>query len=382
MKKLLFVIVCVTCFFAIGIDVQEYPEVVEDEDNFSIVIPYIEYEWAYDDDEDEDEDDTRAVSMELRASKDSNELNFTVVDSTLLDVDVDTPAAIEGEGACSSTTSAQLLSCRADVRNSYFELQADCFNYSDPEDQQECFEEAEEERTGGFEECGDIEEAHENLCSIFGEGAYDPDMEDIAFLTVAEIATSPNPFLPLIPGNRWVYEGEDEIITVTVLDETKEILGIEAIVVQDVAEEEGEVVEDTFDWYAQDEDGNVWYMGELSRNFEDSELADIEGSWEAGVDGAKAGILFRATPVVGETLRQEYRIGEAEDIGHTLAIDATESTDAGFSCSDNCMQSLEYTPLEPDEEEHKFYLPGTGLMLEVELESGNRVELVDFTSGG
>ncbi len=141
-------------------------------------------------------------------------------------------------------------------------------------------------------------------------------------------------------GNIWVYEVEEEVITVTVLDETRDILGIESIVVRHVVEEDGELVEDTFDWYAQDSDGNVWYRGELSRDYEDGELSDIDGPWEAGVAGAKAG-----------------------------------------SCSGACLQNLKYTPIEPGEQEYKYYKPGTGMILETKPGSDERLELVDFTPG-
>ena len=373
MKKLLFVIICVSCFFAIGLNAQEYPQVIEDDDNFIIDIPYIEYEDA--------EGDTRALSAELVAPKDSSEISFSINESSLSDVAVDTPASIDGTGACSRTTNAQFLACRSDIQDDFFEKQAICFNFSDAEEQQECLTESESERLEGLEECGDIEEAHENLCAVFGEDPYDPDLSDITFVSIDEIAANPNPYFPLVVGNIWVYEGEDETITVTVLDETREIDGVEAIVVQDVVEEDGEVIEDTSDWYAQDEDGNVWYMGELSLNYEDGELADIDGSWEAGVDGAKAGILFRAMPVVDEVLRQEYAISEAEDIGQTVSLENNESTDSGFACSNDCLETLEYTPLEPDAEETKIYLPGTGLILEINIEDDERIELVDFTPG-
>ncbi|MCH7672791.1 MAG: hypothetical protein IIC59_14440 [Proteobacteria bacterium] len=372
MKKLLVLIFCVTCFFVIGVKAQEYPEIVGDEDSYTLILPYVEFE--------DGEGEKKALSIELVASKADSELSFSIVESSLLDVGVDTPAAVSGEGACSRTTNAQLLACRADVQDDFFELQANCFNYGDADEQQECFLDAETERLEGVEECDDVEEEHDMLCEIFGEDPYDPDLESINFLTLDAIAANPNPYFPLVPGNIWVYEGEDETITVTVLDETKEILGIEAIVVQDVAEEDGEVIESTSDWYAQDEDGNVWYMGELSLNYEDGVLTDIDGSWEAGVDGAKAGILFRAMPIIGEVYRQEYRIGEAEDIAETLAIDADEMTDSGFDCEGQCLENLEYSPLEPGVTEKKYYVPGIGLILEIDLEEDERVELVDFTS--
>ena len=121
-------------------------------------------------------------------------------------------------------------------------------------------------------------------------------------------------------------------------------------------------------------------MGELSLNYEDGVLTDVDGSWEAGVDGAKAGILFRAMPIIGEVYRREYRIGEAEDIAETLAIDANEMTDSGFDCEGQCLKNLEYSPLEPGEAEKKYYVPGIGLILEIDLEEDARLELVDFTS--
>lgn len=373
MRKTKIALIAAGCLFATAAVAQQYPEVVEDDDNFIIDIPYIEYEDA--------DGETRALSAELVASKSSSEISFSLNESALMDVEVDAPAPISGDGACSRTTNAQYLSCKADVQDDYFEKQANCFNYSDSEEQQECFAEATEERLEGAEECDDIEEEHDNLCAIFGEDPYDPDLSALTFLTVDEIAANPNPFFPLVVGNTWVYEDDEEVITVTVLDQTREIEGIESIVVQDVVEEDGELIEDTFDWYAQDSDGNVWYMGELSRNYEDGELSDIDGSWEAGVEGAKAGILFRAMPVVGETLRQEYRIGEAEDIGQTLSITASESTASGYDCEGACLQTLEYTPIEPGEHENKFYKPGTGMILETKPDSEERLELVDFTPG-
>lgn len=373
MNKVKITSIAVCCLFSSIAMGQQYPQVTEDADNFIIDIPYLEYE--------DGEGETRALSAELVASKSSPEISFSLNESALMDVDVDMPAPVSGDGACSRTTNAQFQSCKSDVQDDFFERQANCFNFADSEAQHECFIEANEERLEGNEECDDIEEEHEKLCAIFGEDPYDPDLSALTFLTVEEIAANPNPFFPLVVGNTWVYEDSEEEITVTVLDETREIMGIDSIVVQDVVLEDGVLIEDTFDWYAQDSDGNVWYMGELSRNYEDGELSDIDGSWEAGVDGAKAGILFRTMPVIGETLRQEYRIGEAEDIGQTLSITANESTLSGYDCEGGCLQTLEYTPIEPGEQENKYYKPGTGMILETKPDSEERLELIDFTPG-
>tara|TARA_B110000858_G_scaffold194218_1_gene248177 strand:- start:25935 stop:27056 length:1122 start_codon:yes stop_codon:yes gene_type:complete len=371
MKKFKCVAAGICCLWTISVNAQDYPVLTENDDDYILTIPYLEYGGV---------DDTKASSAELIASKANDSLIFSVNESSLIALDVDSPSPISGDGACSRTTNAQFLSCRAGVQNDFFEGQANCFNISDADEQAECMAEVEEERLDAVEECGAIEEVHEALCEVFGEDPYDPDLDGITFVDMDAIAANPNPFFPLIPGNIWVYEAEDETITVVVLDEIRQIMGIDAVVVRDTVEEDGELVEDTMDWYAQDDDGNVWYMGEISLNYEDGELVDIDGSWETGKDGAKPGILFRAMPEVGEVYRQEYRIGEAEDIGETLALDADESTESGFECASGCLQNLEYTPLDPEVEEHKYYLPGTGMILEVDLENGERVELVDFTS--
>lgn len=351
---------------------QDYPEAIQEDGDVTLNIPYLEVE--------DEEGETLAYAIELFSPAGSG-LTFQLDEQSILEVAENQPEAIEGDGACSMTAVAQSNACEAGVKDDFFITMANCFNYSNPEVREECLEDAHAEREEGFAECDDIEEAHEQLCEIFGEDPYDPQIDPATFISVADIANNPNPFFPLIPGNEWVYEAEDEIITVTVLEETREIMGVEAIVVRDVAEEDEELVEDTFDWYAQDIAGNVWYMGELSRNYEDGELADIEGSWEAGVDGAKPGILFRAMPIVGETLRQEYRIGEAEDIGFTETLTANESTESGFACENTCLQTLEATPLEPDVSEAKYYLPGTGHILTIDLEEDSREELFSFTPG-
>jgi len=105
-----------------------------------------------------------------------------------------------------------------------------------------------------------------------------------------------NVYWPMRPGSRWVYREGKARVVVTVTDETKEIIGIDARVVHDVLTEGGEVKEDTFDWYAQDESGNIWYLGENTKEFEQGGKINTEGSWEAGVDGAQPGILLPGKP--------------------------------------------------------------------------------------
>jgi len=369
----LFIYFFLTCAAVSGASAQDYPEVTYGVDAINLDIPYLEV--------DDEEGETRAYSAELFMPNDSAEIIFILDETSLMEIAENEPEDIEGEGACSQTTDAQTNACESGVKDDYFTAMATCFNYSDDEVKEECMDEALSEREEGFEDCDDVEEAREMLCEVFGEDPYDPQINPADFLSLEDIAANPNPYLPLVPGNEWVFESEDETITVTVLEETREIMGVEAVVVRDVVVEDEELVEDTFDWYGQDVLGNVWYMGELSRNYEDGELSDIDGSWEAGIDGAKPGILFRAMPVIGETYRQEYLIGEAEDIGFTDSITADESTEEGFDCDGNCLKTLESTPIEPDVAEAKYYLPGTGQILTIDLEENEREELVSFTPG-
>jgi hypothetical protein len=200
------------------------------------------------------------------------------------------------------------------------------------------------------------------------------------FLSPEATAANPNPYFPLSVGTTWTYAGPGETVTVTVTDRTREILGVTTIVVRDVATDQNdEVVEDTDDYFAQHSDGTVWYFGELSKSFEDGELTGIEGSFTAGVDGAKPGIIMRAAPAVGDVYRQEFFLGDAEDIGEVLDVAGTESVPGG-SCAGTCVVTRDTNPLEPDAAEHKYYAPGIGLILEVDLESGDRVELVSVTT--
>jgi hypothetical protein len=189
-----------------------------------------------------------------------------------------------------------------------------------------------------------------------------------------------NPYWPMAPGSRWVYREDGQRVEVTVTDRTKEVLGIQATVVHDVVTEDGELVEDTFDWYAQDKDGNLWYLGEATKEYENGKVKTTEGSWEAGVDGAQAGILLPGEPEVGTTYRQEFYEGEAEDAAEILSLD--EWVGVPFGSFRNVLMTKDYTPLDPDVLEHKFYAKGVGPVLVVGISGGSdREELLRFTRG-
>ena len=196
------------------------------------------------------------------------------------------------------------------------------------------------------------------------------------------VARIDNPYWPMNPGDRWIYresdvEGAKQRVTVTVTDETKDILGIQATVVHDVVTEDGGVIEDTFDWYAQDRWGNVWYLGEDTKEFENGKVVTTEGSWEAGVDGAHAGVLIPGDPVVGQAYRQEYLEGVAEDAGEILSLD--EQVSVPFGSFTGVLMTKDWTPLEPDLVEHKFYAKGVGPVLALDVSGGSgREELVEY----
>jgi hypothetical protein len=193
------------------------------------------------------------------------------------------------------------------------------------------------------------------------------------------VAGVDNPLFPLVPGMKYVYHGGGETTEVTVTDGTKQILGVTSIVVRDVVSVGGEIIEDTYDWYAQDKEGNVWYFGEDTKEYKDGQLVSTEGSWEAGVDGAKPGIVMHRTqPATGVPYRQEYYACKAEDMAEIVSLN--ESVTVSYGSFDNCLQTREFTPLEPGVSEYKYYAPGVGLVLEVGVQSGARTELIEVTT--
>ena len=197
-----------------------------------------------------------------------------------------------------------------------------------------------------------------------------------------------NPYWPMSPGNRWVYRETDtrgtvEKVVVEVTAETKTIAnGIEARVVRDTVTENGVPVEITDDWFAQDSRGNIWYLGEYVTNYENGKVVDHAGSFEAGVDGAQAGIAMPADPKPGMAYRQEYYEGEAEDEGAVITV-GEEQVQVPFGYfKDNILMTRDLVPTEPKVQELKFYAPGVGPLLSLHTDgAGGRSALVSFTPG-
>jgi hypothetical protein len=194
------------------------------------------------------------------------------------------------------------------------------------------------------------------------------------------VASVDNPWFPLEPGTVWTYRSTSEegaeTIVVTVTDRTRVVQGVTTTVVHDVVRDgRGRTVEDTFDWYAQDTAGNVWYFGEDTTAY-DGRKASTEGSWEAGVDGAEAGLLMPARPRVGDGYAQEYLAGVAEDRGEILALHERREVPAGTY--DDVVVTEDTTPLEPALVERKYYARGVGVVFEEDVAGGSEVvELVE-----
>jgi hypothetical protein len=182
-----------------------------------------------------------------------------------------------------------------------------------------------------------------------------------------------NRFFPLVPGTRYVSVGQSEGEPITnvllVTHDRKNILGISATVVLDRGYVRGELVEKTFDWFAQDKQGNVWYLGEDSREIEDGKVVSTEGSWEAGVKGARAGIIMPAHPRPEQHYRQEFFRGEAEDEARVTNLDLRVAVP--YASFRGCLRTVEWSRLDPGVTEAKFYCPGVGFVKARGLEGGD-----------
>lgn len=191
-----------------------------------------------------------------------------------------------------------------------------------------------------------------------------------------------NPYFPHEPGTMFIYEGttdEGFLQTQThVTFETETVMGVPCMVVRSTEFVDGELLEETDDWYAQDVVGNVWYFGEETQEYDEfGDPLPYTGSWRAGVDGAQPGIIMPADPHVGDpAYYQEYFPGVAEDMAIVESLH--ESVDVPSGSYDDCLMTQEFTPLDPTEKVLKYYAPGVGHVLETDLEGENRLELVEI----
>ncbi len=190
---------------------------------------------------------------------------------------------------------------------------------------------------------------------------YAPKIDPATFSTTID-----NPYLPMVPGSRTIYEADTpdgkQVTTTEVTRDTKEVMGVKTVVVHDTVTVDGKPAEDTYDWFAQDRDGNVWYFGEASKEIKDGAV-DTGGSFEGGVDGAFPGIVMPANPQVGDKYRQEYAKGVAEDAGEVVSLQGNADTPLTGPAGD-LLVIRDSDFLEPDAPaESKYYKKGVGLIL-------------------
>jgi len=312
-------------------------------------------------------------------------------------------AATQYSEPCGNAATRMKQSCRSEIDEEYKATIAHCINFYDEGEREKCRRKAAREKEDAKEECRAQKDARLDVCELLAEDRYDPDPltgesltgESIIFVAPDTIGESsmPNPYFSLVAGRTQVLRaGEDfeETVVVYVTDQERDILGVSCRVVVDIVllynDGEYEPVEVTDDWYAQSTDSDVYYCGEIARNFEDGVLVDLDGSFEAGRDYAKSGLLIKAAPAAGDAHRQEFLLGEAEDVIQYKNITAIPRNREGgentkFPCAPmGCVKTEEFIPTEPEAGEFKYYLADTGFVLGVALEdgevTGERDELV------
>ena len=195
---------------------------------------------------------------------------------------------------------------------------------------------------------------------------YQPVIDPADFVDVID-----NPYWSLTPGTSFEFKSANEQTNVVVTSERRTVMGVSTVVVSDKVFADGKLTEDTSDWYAQDRAGNVWYFGEATLSYEDDPAGDPTGSWEAGVNGAQPGVVMLADPLGGDIYRQEFYAGEAEDLALVRYANGRITVPAGSY--DDVLVTEEWSPLEPDIIELKYYAKGIGVVEERQIFGGTEL---------
>jgi hypothetical protein len=299
------------------------------------------------------------------------------------------------EKSCSKTARTLFAACKAAVADDDLVSRAVCINVADAAKRAECSTQARAAREEGTHLCEDQRDTRLATCKLLGEGRYDPQFGPTLF-DDPKNPTKPNPYFPLTVGNRWEYRAGTETDVVEVVNETKLIAGVQCIVIRDLVSRNGDLAEATDDWYAPAKSGDTWYFGEEvkdSETFEGDnpqrpELVSIDGSFKAGRNGDKPGIIFLASPKVGDVYVEEASLGNAEDVTEILSTTyaygsgAAELDElvpqelAAMFCSGDCVVTKNFSLLEPGIFARKYYAPGIGVFLEVEPDEAKAIRLV------
>ena len=282
--------------------------------------------------------------------------------------------------SCKATAAGGLRSCKAGVQSDKGIALGKCANLPDPTAVSACNKQAAADATDGLKSCKEQDSLRQAVCKRLGPAPYVPVIDPANFTNPTKID---NPYYPLPPGMTFVYEGTvteapggfehvDFIVTHT----TRVIRGITCVEVHDERFLNGHLVEDTRDWFAQDNPGNVWYFGENTTLIDDRGLpVDLSGTWTGGVDGAQPGIIMEAHPAIGDFYRQEFLLTEAEDLAEVSSLTETVTVPFPPGTFNNCLKTTESSPIAPGDVSPKFYFATVGNLLTVE-PNGDRSELV------
>jgi len=280
------------------------------------------------------------------------------------------------EGAtnfCKLTAQTALQSCQVAAHSDQLLALGKCDNVSDPAGRKACKLQASADAKDALDECRAQDSVRQRACPRLGPRPYDPVIDPADFVDRID-----NPYFPLVPGTNYVYEGHTpeglEHNEFFVTRNTKKILGVTTVEVHDTVTTNGELTEDTLDWFAQDREGNVWYFGENTMELIGGRPSTLDGTFVAGENGARPGIVMKAHPTIGDFYRQEFDLGNAEDYGEVESLSDTISVPVGTFT--HCLKTPESTPLEPDLHEAKWYAPGVGLILTRDLDTGQKSKLI------
>jgi hypothetical protein len=315
---------------------------------------------------------------------------------TALAIPAASSISAQGSGQfCTATANAIAKACGSQTQDDYWIAVANCINEPDAAERAECLADAAASRTEATQLCRDQLNGRLEACTLLGEDRYDPEFEPADFDKDFANLPNPNRYFPLAVGNRWQYRGGTEVNTVEILSQTKLIDEVTCVVARDLVYDSGFLKEATDDWYAQAKNGDAWYCGEEVKDFENfrgdrprrPELVSIDGSFKAGRDGAKPGIIFRAFPRRGESYLEEFSLGNAEDVTTVLSTNYGFGTNADLDrnvpqrlarmlcAGNNCVVTKNFSLLEPGLSARKYYAPGIGVFLEVE-STGDTSQLV------
>jgi hypothetical protein len=288
--------------------------------------------------------------------------------------------AAKASNSCKATAEGGLRSCKTTAQSDKWLALGKCANLSDPAARTACDQQAKADATDARASCKEQDGLRQEVCKRLGPAPYVPLIDPTRF---THSTTIDNPYFPLPPGMTFVYEGtvtedpggfeHDEFIVTHI---TRVIQGVTCVEVHDKRLLNGRLVEDTRDWFAQDDDGTVWYFGENTTLIDDRGLpVDLSGTWTGGVDGAQPGIIMEAHPAIGDFYRQEFLLGEAEDLAEVSSLTETVTVPFPPGTFNNCLKTTESAPVAPGDVSPKFYFAGVGNLLTVE-PNGDRSELV------